>query len=155
MFSSLVCFQSPGKPGRRVELASCSAQNSPKQAGWRWGAESMGPEGTFHPVPPQHPNVTQSHQGRAHCERDIAGADGGPGGVTDLRFTHSHSGERCSGGTERRGEQRPDRQARKEQKRDSGQEGWADTVWAPQGGSHTRMRLEEVSQRKRKDESKR
>lgn len=37
-----------------MELASCSAQNSPKQAGWRWGAKIMGPEGTFHPGPPQH-----------------------------------------------------------------------------------------------------
>lgn len=47
------------------------------------------------------------------------------------------------------------REAQKEQKRDSGWEGGADTVRAPQGGNHTRMRVEEVSQRKRKDESKR
>lgn len=42
----------------------------------------------------------------------LRGQTGDQEGVTDLRFTHSHSGERCSGGTERRGEQRPERHRR-------------------------------------------
>lgn len=137
-----------------MELASCSAQNSPKQAGWRWGAKIMGSEGTFHPGPPQHPNVTQSHQGRAHCERDIAGADGGPGGGHRPEvYPFTQWGEVLGwDGEEGRAEAR---EAQKEQKRDSGRGGGADTVRGPQGGSHTRMRVEEVLQRKRKDESKR
>lgn len=109
-------FPTPGKPESRMEPASCSAQNGPKEAeGGR--AELTGPEGNFHHAePPRHPNVTQSpwplhmvnetlrgwmgdHEGAQPC---VATVEGGVG-VGGERGRAEVTPESRGGGTDSRG----------------------------------------------------
>lgn len=145
----LLVVQTPEGPGRRTGRVAALLRRAPHRQGRR-RAEITGRKEistlSLH-SPQMSPKVTTAV---AHHESDTAGADGGP-----QTWVYPFPQQRkVSGGRERRGEQRPDRQVGS---KDKGQRGervgrHGQGYTRGQGRSHTWSAVKEVSLRNRKDE---